>query len=107
MLVVMSVINEADTIKIMRGNKFVKLSNLFESGSSLLLLLFSVPKELPRSKLRGICCHAGRDKPAPVSSWPGASSLYFWVPAFAGSTTRGMRSTAEPLNSRGIGPEDD
>jgi len=46
--------------------------------------------ELPRSKLQGIECHAGLDP---------ASSLDFWIPAFAGMTTRGK--------PRGIGPKRD
>jgi len=38
--------------------------------------------EAPRSKLRGIRCHAGLDP---------ASSLDFWIPAFAGMTTHRRR----------------
>jgi len=41
----------------------------------------------PAAELRGIRCHAGLDKPAPAFSKPGASSLVFWIPAFAGMTT--------------------
>ncbi len=45
----------------------------------------------PAAELRGIRCHAGLDKPAPAISKPGASSLDFWIPAFAGMTTRRKR----------------
>jgi hypothetical protein len=37
--------------------------------------------EPPRSRLLGIYCHTGHDP---------ASSLYFWIPAFAGMTTCGF-----------------
>ena len=46
--------------------------------------------ELLRGKLRGINCHAEHDP---------ASSLYFWIPASGGMTTRGR--------PRGIGLEAD
>ncbi len=36
----------------------------------------------------GVRCHAGPDKPAPAIGKPGASSLDFWIPAFAGMTIR-------------------
>jgi hypothetical protein len=42
----------------------------------------------PAAEQRGIRCHAGLDKPAPAISKPGASSLDFWIPAFAGKTIR-------------------
>ncbi len=45
----------------------------------------------PATELRGIRCHAGLDKPAPAICKPGASSLDFWIPAFAGMTTRRKR----------------
>ena len=51
----------------------------------------------PASEQRGIRYHAGLDNPAPEISKPGASSLDFWIPAFAGMTTRRKR--------RGIKPE--
>ena len=42
----------------------------------------------PAAELRGIRCHAGLDKPAPAICKPGAPSLDFWIPAFAGMTIR-------------------
>jgi len=45
----------------------------------------------PAIGLRGIKCHAGPDKLAPVIGKPGAASFDFWIPAFAGMTTRRKR----------------
>jgi hypothetical protein len=42
----------------------------------------------PAAEQWGIRCHAGPDKPAPAIIKPWASSLDFWIPAFAGMTTR-------------------
>ena len=41
----------------------------------------------PAAELRGIRCHAGLDP---------ASSLDFWIPAFAGMTTRRKRRGIKP-----------
>jgi hypothetical protein len=50
----------------------------------------------PVAEQQCIRCHAGPDKPAPAMSKPGASSLDFWIPAFAGMTTRRKRRGIKP-----------
>ena len=54
----------------------------------------------PAAEQRGIRCHAGPEEPAPHRD-AGASSLYLWIPAFAGMTTRAKRRGIEPLSASG------
>jgi hypothetical protein len=50
----------------------------------------------PAEEQQGVRCHAGPEKPAPAIRKPGASSYDFWIPAFAGMTTRRKRRKIKP-----------
>jgi len=52
----------------------------------------------PAAEQQGIRCHAGLEEPAPHRD-AGASSFVFWIPAFAGMTTRRKRRRIKPLSA--------
>jgi len=49
----------------------------------------------PTAEQQGVICHAGPEEPAPHRD-AGASSLDFWIPAFAGMTTCHKRRGIKP-----------